>query len=242
MKRLSVVVALAIILLTSCGKDLVVHPSGEIVKVSYPAVNYASLYVRQDVAVVLCDSLDSIVVTADAAIQPHVKVLKSGNTLEVGYPDVSWAGRSIVKVEIPMSRSLRRIYATGSCSVESDVPIDVRKAEVELSGRARLFIPVFADEAVVRMSGNTYAEFAGLVGEMGVNLSDNAKMISLKWMGAYLMGVDCLVGELSDDSEMCVHCDGEIECALSDDSRLYYTGHASTRKSTCRGDALIIRE
>ena len=142
----------------------------------FPAINYNSLSVNYTFKVVMCDTVDSVVVRINEKLKNHLNVRCNRGCLEIGLNHVSGINMEdnavCGYVYLPYNRKLNDIDISGSSNFHTDLPIKTGSFSLDLSGASQFSAPAInANNISVDISGNSICNAKLKAMEVDVDLS-----------------------------------------------------------------------
>lgn len=185
--------------------------------------SFSKLSVSGAIEVIISDTITEARLETDAALIERLRVVQSGKSLTIGYPNgLYWIGESVHRVWIPAEKAeLSEIHISGASVIHA--ALHTRSAQIHLSGSSQAFIEGEAEILKLYLSGAS-------------------ALYSEKAEGQYQLHVTNVYGTISGASMAYLHSDGWIEAELSGASVLYYTGIADTHSSSCSDVSMILHE
>ncbi len=184
---------------------------------------FSKLNASGAIEVIISDTVAEARIETDAALIERLRVVQSGKSLTIGYPNgLYWTGECVHRVWIPADKAeLSEIHISGASVIHA--ALHTHSVQIHLSGSSQAFMESEAE--ILRLY-----------------LAGASALYSEKAEGQYQLRVTNVHGTISGASMAYLHSDGWIDTALSGASVLYYTGTADTRSSSCSGVSMILHE
>lgn len=200
---------------------------------------YTELQVEDAFDVTVSDAVSQVTVTAGDNIMSKVKVVESGDKLEI-YLKGWTVSHGKMTVLLPVNPGLRKVKLSGASDFHGDIVAE--KAEITLSGSSDFKGGVSASTLDLNVSGSSDATLEGMVGKLNLAISGSSDLEKKVVDNRYALACDECKGSISGSSSAYIHCDGTINVSVSGSSDLHYTGNASTSGSTTSGSSDITHD
>ena len=210
---------------------------------TFSVSDFNKIEAHNNIHVLFCDSIDQIIVTADANALPYLKVDKQNQTLKFSYPSGILVNFS-TEILVPFRNGLNKVALSGSSSFVSAKSIETDNLEMDLSGASSVtgdFI-ISNGKLDIDASGASTLALKGFAKSVDVDLSGASKITTSKADDGYAFACDELHGNLSGGSSIQIHCNDMIDCDLSGSSTIHYTGNADTSHCKCSGGSNVGHE
>ena len=240
MKKATLLTFCLLAVFASCKK---INLAGYNESKTFSVSNFNKIEAHNNIHVLFCDSIDQIIVTADANALPYLKVDKQNQTLKFSYPSGIFVNFS-TEILVPFRNGLNKVALSGSSSFVSAKSIETDNLEMDLSGASSVtgdFI-ISNGKLDIDASGASTLALKGFAKSVDVDFSGASKITTSKADDGYAFACDELDGNLSGGSSIQIHCNDMIDCDLSGSSTIHYTGNADTSHCKCSGGSNVVHE
>lgn len=211
-----------VLLLSGCHK---VKLTGTIITKELPARPFTEICVGDDITVIMTDSVSSIVVTTDAALQTYLVTQVSDKEFKAYYKGNPYFSEQVTTIYLPFSERIDEVDLSGDAAFYSSATFSVKEFELSLSGSSYFRGQVEADDFDIDMSGTSTADVEGFANDLELEMSGSSLLRCSKQFGVNGLAANCCSGDLYDNSEAHVHCEKAIYTNTSGNSALFYTGN-----------------
>lgn len=234
------------------GKKITISKKDALVTFKFPVANFNAIDAGLNFQVVMCDTVDSIVVRVNEKLKNHLNVRYNSGTLVVDLDRVSSLktndGARCGYVYIPYNLRLSKITLNGIASFSTSLPINTTNFKTELSGASHIQIPsITAKNVELSQSGTSSCKTdikcanldVDLSGASSVALTGKANRVEMDLSGTSSfrgekLNASEVSGGLSGCSSANIDCSKYIEMDLSGTSHLSYSGNPKTNFSASR--------
>ncbi len=229
------------------GKKITISKKDALVTLKFPAANFNAIDVGRSFQVVMCDTVDSIVVRVNEKLKNHLNVRYNNGTLVVDLDRVSRLntndGARCGYVYIPYNLRLAKITLRGIATFSTALPVNTTIFKTELSGASHIQIPsITAKNVELTQSGTSICKSDIKCTNLDVDMSGASKIKGT--INANNINLD-----LSGTSTVTSHITcNDIDVDLSGASGVALTGKANkvemdlSGTSTFRGEKLNASE
>ena len=229
------------------GKKITISKKDALVTFKFPVANFNAIDAGRSFQVVMCDTVDSIVVRVNEKLKNHLNVRYNSGTLVVDLDRVSSLntndGARCGYVYIPYNLRLSKITLNGIASFSTSLPINTTNFKTELSGASHIQIPsITAKNVELSQSGTSSCKSDIKCANLDVDLSGASEI-----KGTFK--VNNIDLDLSGTSKVTSHITcNDIDADLSGASGVALTGKANrvemdlSGTSSFRGEKLNTSE
>ena len=126
----------------------------------FPVMNYKSLSVGYSFQVVMCDTVDSVIVKVNEKLKNHLKVRYNKGCREIGLIHASGVtsedNAKCGYVYLPYNLKLNNIDMSGASVFHTNLPINTGSFELDLSGATKFYAPsIKANRIEIDLSGSS---------------------------------------------------------------------------------------
>lgn len=142
------------------GRNIKLGKNDKYLLCKFPAINYKSLSVNYSFKVVMCDTVDSVVVRINEKLKNHLNVRYNKGCLEIGLNHVSGINMedNVVcgYVYLPYNRKLNDIEINGTSVFRTNLPISTGSFSLDLAGATQFSAPaIIANSISVDINGTS---------------------------------------------------------------------------------------
>ena len=174
----------------------------------FRAESFDALEVNHGFRVVMCDTVDSIVVRYNAKLKNHLNVRYNKGKLHIGLNHIdgisSDNGAYCGYVHIPYNLKLNSVTLSGFSVFTTNLPMKTRTFSIELSGASKIKVPsIMANRIDCEMSGASKLESTLKAGIVDADLSGASAItadIKATKLDADLSGASTMSGAVAAES------------------------------------------
>lgn len=162
------------------GKKITISKKDALVTLKFPAANFNAIDVSRSFQVVMCDTIDSVVVRVNEKLKNYLNVRYNNGTLVVDLDRVSHLnstdGARCGYVYIPYNLRLAKITLSGISTFATNLAINVPHFVTELSGASSVNIPTVTARSVeLSQSGTSSCKSVFKCNKINIDLSGASK-------------------------------------------------------------------
>jgi hypothetical protein len=223
--------AVSVLTIAFAGCDVVVRPtlqgSGNVKTETREVSQFTEIEVGNAIQLdATIGPANSLVVTADDNLLPHIKTVVAGNRLRI-YIDSPCSTDSGIKVTAT-APALRSLFGSGASQTTLS-GIAGATFELDLSGASSCRMTGDADEMDITLSGASRARILGTVKRLNVQCSGASQLDATE------LTAETVAAELSGASTGHVNVTNELSADASGASTLYYAGQPGKMQKRTSG-------
>lgn len=223
--------------------------SGNLVTRTVETPAFRAINASRAVQVIVCDTTDRIVITADDNLIDYVETIVSREVLYVSIADSIKSFTNVhVVVVVPIGEKLTMLSASSAARIATakalqaeklkiaassaakiDASIRATVCEIDASSAARIRVAVSADKCVVDATSASRVELIGSADKFEADLS-SASRIDAESLKTHICEVDA-----SSSSKVTINCSEYLNADVSSAAVVNYKGDCRTDISTSSG-------
>ena len=204
--------------------------SGNLVTRTAEIPAFRAINASRAVQVIVCDTTDRIVITADDNLIDYVETIVSREVLYVSIADSIKSFTNVhVVVVVPIGEKLTMLSASSAARIATAKALQAEKLKIAASSAARIRVAVSADKCVVDATSASRVELIGSADKFEADLS-SASRIDAESLKTHICEVDA-----SSSSKVTINCSEYLNADVSSAAVVNYKGDCRTDISTSSG-------
>ncbi|MDY5969677.1 MAG: DUF2807 domain-containing protein [Bacteroidales bacterium] len=233
MRNFILSILLAATAFTSCnaptGEEDISMPKSGLTDTVFKEINkkYTAIDAFSCIDVVMSDSVKTLMVVANKAVQNQLKIYVKGNTLNLGLQsNVHLNDFGNIVIYVPYNAKIKEVELSGACSFTSLRPIVGNSFSLDISGAsmATCYFDMPDGQLEVNLNGCSSLNATGHVRFLEADISGASNINSKEKLGQFTFTAEDAELNVSGSSNAKLHCNGTIRGDVSGASNVIYTG------------------
>lgn len=233
MKRISLILLVAVFATTSCSVNCITG-SGNAITQDYDATNFESIKIGGSYDLILTqDSIYSVTLTGDDNIIDRMEVEVNNGTLQIKSKDqfcFNFKNKMILAVSAP---SIQSLDISGSANITATNAIQTENFKINSSGSTKMDLDLIANDVETTISGSGNISLRGSANNMRIKISGSGKMQAKDFV------VNTCKVSNSGSADLVLHVTGNLDVSSSGSSKVRYLGFPASVTQSISGSGSV---